>query len=250
MTFRDAIEPPEARGLARDEVRLLAASPRALRHLRFRDLPDLLEPGDLVVVNTSATVAAAVDGRRMGNRPVVVHFATSLDDGTWVVELRPPGAATGPVRDANIGERVELPSGAWLTLLAAYPDPAATGSRLWRSRVAVEGPVAELLARRGRPVSYAYVAGSWPLSAYQTVFAIEPGSAEMASAGRPFTAELVTRLVAGGVTVAPVTLHAGLSSPELGEPPQAERYAVPAATAGWSSTPVEAADVSWQSGRR
>jgi S-adenosylmethionine:tRNA ribosyltransferase-isomerase len=66
---------------------------------------------------------------------------------------------------------------------------------------------------------------------YQTVFATESGSAEMPSAGRPFTTELVTRLVARGVHVAPVTLHTGVSSPERGEAPYPERYRVPAATA-------------------
>ena len=71
----------------------------------------------------------------------------------------------------------------------------------------------------------------WPIDAYQTVFALDPGSAEMPSAGRPFTAELVTALVARGVLVAPVTLHTGVSSPERQEPPYPERYRVPATTA-------------------
>jgi S-adenosylmethionine:tRNA ribosyltransferase-isomerase len=75
------------------------------------------------------------------------------------------------------------------------------------------------------------VPAAWPLSAYQTAFALDPGSAEMPSAGRPFTPELVARLVAGGVLVAPVTLHTGVSSPERHEPPYPEAYRVPEATA-------------------
>ena len=63
------------------------------------------------------------------------------------------------------------------------------------------------------------------------MFGRRPGSAEIPSAGRPFTAELVTRLVAGGVMVAPVTLHTGVSSQEAGEAPQPERFEVPAPTA-------------------
>jgi S-adenosylmethionine:tRNA ribosyltransferase-isomerase len=92
-------------------------------------------------------------------------------------------------------------------------------------------PLLDYLHHHGKPIRYAYVPAEWPLDAYQTVFAREPGSAEMPSAARPFTAELVTELVARGVLVAPVTLHSGVSSPERGEAPYAERYRVPAATA-------------------
>jgi S-adenosylmethionine:tRNA ribosyltransferase-isomerase len=89
------------------------------------------------------------------------------------------------------------------------------------------------------------VTESWPFSAYQTAFAREPGSAEMPSAGRPFTPELVTELVSSGVLLAPVTLHTGVSSPERHEPPYPEPYRVPAETAllvnavrGWAGRVV------------
>jgi S-adenosylmethionine:tRNA ribosyltransferase-isomerase len=71
----------------------------------------------------------------------------------------------------------------------------------------------------------------WPLSAYQTVFARHPGSAEMPSAGRPFTDRIVTRLVTAGVLVLPVLLHTGVASPEAHERPYPEPFEVPAATA-------------------
>ncbi|MEQ0562432.1 S-adenosylmethionine:tRNA ribosyltransferase-isomerase [Amycolatopsis sp. NEAU-NG30] len=219
-----ASAPPEARGLARDGVRLLVASPAGVEHTVFSSLGDHLRPGDLLVVNTSGTLPAAVDATRAG-RPVVVHFATELDDGAWVVELRGPG---GPLLDGRPGERLELPSGASLTLLA----PSAPGTtRLWRAAVTVEGPVTGFLAAAGRPIRYGYVPGAWPLADYQTVFAREPGSAEMPSAARPFTTSLVTRLVTEGVLFAPLLLHTGVSSPEAGEPPQPERFRVPAPTA-------------------
>jgi S-adenosylmethionine:tRNA ribosyltransferase-isomerase len=218
-------QPPEARGLARDGVRLLVADGSGVRHARFTDLGGFLRVGDVLVVNTSATLAAAVDGQRPDGAAVAVHFSTLLDDGCWLVELRPPGRATGPVTDASAGERVGLPAGAALVLLAA------AGSRFWRARVAVEGDVRAYLSVHGRPISYAYLAGSWPLTAYQTVFARDPGSAEMPSAGRPFSADLVTALVAGGVVIVPITLHAGVSSPEAGEPPLREWFRIPAPTA-------------------
>jgi S-adenosylmethionine:tRNA ribosyltransferase-isomerase len=217
-----ASAPPEARGLARDEVRLLVASPSGVHHTVFASLGAHLRPGDLLVVNTSGTLPAAVDARRAG-RPIVVHFATALDDGAWIVELRAPG---GPLLDGRPGERLELPGDAWLTLLT----PAVPGAaRLWRASSSVS--VAEFLATAGRPIRYGYVPRTWPLSDYQTVFAREPGSAEMPSAARPFTSALVTRLMTEGVLFAPLLLHTGVSSPEAGEPPQSERFRVPATTA-------------------
>jgi S-adenosylmethionine:tRNA ribosyltransferase-isomerase len=225
----EATAPPEARGLPRDGVRLLVARPDGVTHRRFSDLPDLLSPGDLVVVNTSATVPAAVDGRLRG-RTSPVHVSGVLDDGSWAVEVRLPDAS-GPDLDVTAGDRVLLPDGLVLRLAAPWPDASAARSRLWRGRPSRPVDPAAYLATHGRPVAYAYLAGRYPLRDYQTVFADEPGSAEMASAGRPFTAELVLRLAVRGVAVAPVVLHAGVSSPELHEPPLPERFRVPAGTA-------------------
>jgi S-adenosylmethionine:tRNA ribosyltransferase-isomerase len=222
---QEASEPPEARGLARDGVRLLVADRTGVRHSRFAELGRFLSPGDLLVVNTSATLAAAVDGYRPDGRAVTVHFSTRLDDGSWLAELRPPGRATGPVTDGRAGERIALPAGAAVELRA----PA--GPRLWRVRAVLEGGAAAYLAAHGRPITYAYLRGSWPLRDYQTVFARDPGSAEMPSAGRPFSAELVTSLAAAGVVVAPITLHTGVSSLEAGEPPLREWFRVPQPTA-------------------
>lgn len=227
----DASEPPEARGIARDRVKLLVARPSGIAHAQFADLGDYLHPGDLVVINNSATLAAAVDGTRRGT-PIAVHFASARDNAVWVVELRPAGHATGPLTDVTPGERIELPGGAGLTVLDTHPLPGWSGSRLWRARVAVEGgDVLTYLADHGRPIRYSYVLEEWPLSAYQTVFARQPGSAEMASAARPFSTELVTSLVASGIAVAPITLHASVSSADAGEPPVAEPFDVPPATA-------------------
>jgi S-adenosylmethionine:tRNA ribosyltransferase-isomerase len=102
---------------------------------------------------------------------------------------------------------------------------------LWRARTSIEGPTDAYLAWFGRPITYDYLRGRFPLSAYQTVFARDPGSAEMPSAARPFTDHLVTDLAIRGVTIAPITLHAGVSSLEAGEQPLPERFRVPAATA-------------------
>jgi S-adenosylmethionine:tRNA ribosyltransferase-isomerase len=222
----EAHEPPEVRGEGRDDVALLVATRHdlAVVHARFRDLPQLLSAGDLLVVNVSATLAAALEAR-LGRQRLQLWLSAPAPDGTWLVELR-----TGdrrPYPRPPIGARLELPAGAHAELLARF----AGSDRLSVARIECDAPVEEFLRRHGQPVRYGYVPEPWPIEAYQTVFALEPGSAEMPSAGRPFTAALVTELVARGVLVAPVTLHTGVSSPERGEPPFPERYHVPAATA-------------------
>ena len=229
----DATEPPEARGVARDAVKLLVARSGGVSHARFADLGDYLRPGDLVVVNTSATLPAAVDGRR-GGRAIAVHFSTARAEKLWVVELRPAGDMTGHLPDIRPGERIAMPGGAALVVGSSYPEPGVEGARLWMARVVIEGPegsVGEYLARHGRPIRYSYVPRQWPLRYYQTVFARQAGSAEMPSAARPFSTELVTAMVAAGIAIAPITLHTGVSSAEAGEPPTPEPFEVPAATA-------------------
>ncbi len=240
---RHATAPPERRGLPRDGVRLLVAEGRATRHLRFTDLPDVLDPGDLLVVNTSATLPAALPAVVTGPRPreTVVHVAAELDDGSWVVEVRLPDA-TGPDTTLSGGRVVALPGDVRLTLVASFPDPGRRRARLWRAHVTAarrpgepdDASVPDRLAflrEHGRPVTYGYVTERFPLSDYQTVYAAHPGSAELVSAGRPFSPEVVTRLVAAGVTLAPLVLHTGLSSPEAHEPPAPEPFEVPADTA-------------------
>ena len=228
-----ATEPPERRGLGRDGVRLLVATPAGIWHRRFAKLADILAPGDLLVVNDSATVAAEIDGMRRAG-PVVVHAATELDDGDWVVELRTAPDGRHPVLDAEPGEMVDLPDAVALTLRAPYPRtrgrPGRPRTRLWRAQVHGDH-LRTALEHHGRPIAYGYLAGRFPLADYQTVFGVWPGSAEMASAARPFTPALVTRLVAAGIPIATVTLHTGVSSQEYDEPPQAERFAVGEATA-------------------
>ncbi|MGW0583286.1 S-adenosylmethionine:tRNA ribosyltransferase-isomerase [Streptomyces sp. NPDC002920] len=244
-------------GRGRDDVRLLVSRGTDVTHHAFRELPCLLRAGDLLVVNTSPTLAAAVDGR-IGHARVVVHFSTRGDDGRWAVELRDPdgGGTTRARTGGPAGTEVHLAGGVRLTLeeplspgsgrlwwatvtggsvpagaaaVGAGPDAAAPGG------VAADGVVVWLLREYGRPIRYSYTERDQPLSVYQTVFALPSadgaGSAEMPSAARPFTARLVAELVSRGVQFAPVTLHTGVASAEAHEPPYPERFAVPEASA-------------------
>jgi len=218
----EAAEPPEARGVRRDEVRLLVAYPDGrIAHRRFADLADLLAPGDVLVVNRSATIPAALPVTTASGEDGMLHLSSALPGGLWVVELRHRDASgTTPWFDAAPGA-LRLPGGASAELLVRET------SRLWVAALDLPTTPLAYLACHGAPVRYGYVSRQWPIDAYQTVFAEEPGSAEMPSAARPFSAELVTRLVRRGVMFAPFVLHAGVSSPEAHEPPMAEWYRVP-----------------------
>jgi S-adenosylmethionine:tRNA ribosyltransferase-isomerase len=221
----EADRPPASR----DGVRLLVANRTdgSIVHSCFRDLPHFLAPGDLLVLNTSATLPAALPATRSDGTELELRLSTpapGLDpERSWVVELRQGEA---PFAAAEVGEELILPAGATARILIPYAAP-----RLWLARLDLPQPLQAYLAKHGHAIRYRYVRDSWPLDAYQNVYAVEPGSAEMASAGRPLTAELITRLVAGGVMVVPITLHTGVSSQERHERPHAERYRVTAQTA-------------------
>ncbi len=248
FTVPDALSAPapaEARGLARDQVRMLvgrrsdhASQERRIEHRVAADLPDVLRPGDLLVVNNSATIPAALTGVSPDGSRVAVHVSSAVPSagGEHLVELRRPHRGSSlPFTEADEAG----PSPARPDLLISLPGGAAAvlttqfTSRLWYARFRLPGgePVLDYLGRHGRPIRYSYVDRDWPLSAYQTVFATEPGSSEMPSAARPFTVELVARLVARGVLIAPITLHTGVASPEAHEAPYAERFRVSQETA-------------------
>ena len=230
-----AAEPPEARGLARDEVRLLVSriGTDSIHHSRFRDLPQWLSPGDLLLVNTSGTLNAAVTARTRATA-FELHLSTQLPGNLWVVEVRRAGpVASLPWRHARAGATFDLEAGGRVCLLAPYPlvRGIEAPSRLWLAALQLSEPVLPYLERFGRPIRYDYVPRQWPSGMYQTVFAAEPGSAEMPSAGRPFTTDLVTRLVSHGIQVAPLLLHTGVASLEDHEPPYEEYFRVPPETA-------------------
>ena len=227
----EATAPPEERGVARDAVRLMVAeaTQERITHAAFSELPSFLAAGDLVVVNVSQTLPAAVAGRRADGTGVRVHFATrapELDERWRVVELRSADGAT-PAR-GHQGEAITLPAHLGELALVA---PYAFGSRLMLARLGGPGTVQDLLRYHGEPIRYGYVTRRWPLEAYQNVYARIPGSSEMPSAGRPFTQRLIAELATRGIAVAPITLHAGVSSPERHEPPFPEEYEVPQVTA-------------------
>jgi S-adenosylmethionine:tRNA ribosyltransferase-isomerase len=221
----EAQELPALRGDDPADVALLVASrsDNTLTHACFTELGRFLRPGDLLVVNTSATLPAALPARLDGDE-IELHLSTPALGRDWVVELRT--ADRRPLRGPRMGARVELPAGATAELLAPYLG----SGRLSVARLSLGEPVEDYLRHHGHPIRYEHTPADLPIDAYQTIFARDPGSAEMPSAARPFTPELVTELVARGIVFAPVTLHCGVSSLEAGERPYPERYSVPPET--------------------
>jgi S-adenosylmethionine:tRNA ribosyltransferase-isomerase len=238
-----ATAPPEARGTPRDGVRMLVSSPRHQEHHLARDLPAVLGAGDLVIVNDSQTLPAALAGQD-GEEAVELHLST-LDPGTapgmelalaatasrWAVEVRSPlPVGSRAAFDPRRGHTLTLAGGA----VATIERPLTAGeerSRLWVAVVRTPGPLGPHLERWGEPIRYDYAAQRWPIEAYRTDVGRRPGSAEMPSAARPLTPAVLTRLRERGVDVAAVTLHTGVSSLESGDPPYAEWRRVPRATA-------------------
>ena len=220
-----ADRPPEARGIPRDGVRLLVSAPDDDSDHRFADLPGLLRPGDLLVVNESATLPASLPAT---GRPgeFLANFSTDYGRGLWLVEPRWSFARPGPLPLAP-GDRF-VAGGVAMRVAAPYPGLP----RLLFVRAA--GDVRAAMRRHGRPIRYSYLADGYPLDSYQTVFGRVPGSAEMPSAGRPFTPELVGRLSARGIAFAGIVLHAGVSSleiePDAPLPILPEPFEVPPAT--------------------
>lgn len=223
-----ASQPPEQRGLARDEVRLLVSTPTGHQHTRFLDLPDFLAPGDLLVVNRSATLAASLPARgSVGS--FILNLSTLYGNGIWLAEPRWSPAQPGPL-PLQAGESITV-GGVKATLIAPHPGI----KRLWFVRV--NGDLCRAMALYGSPIRYGYLAQPAPLAAYQTYFSAIPGSAEMPSAARPFTQRVVNGLRARDITIAGLLLHTGVSSMEIDTEQieehtlYAEPFQVPSATA-------------------
>lgn len=221
-----AKEPPERRGLARDQVKLLVIDANGqIQHSRFNQLDQFLRPGDLLVFNASRTLPAALQGCEIAGGPCLdVRLAHRQADGSWLALLlcqqgddrrRSPGSAWGPVGDhrfsCGLHETMQLDFGQGLTAQVEARDPRIP--RLWQLRFSLSGTeLIDRLHQIGQPIRYSYVSEPWNLDYYQTVYAKVPGSAEMPSAGRAFTWQLLLKLKQQGINTAHIVLHTGLSS--------------------------------------
>ena len=237
-----ATGPAESRGLARDGVRLMVASAAGIEHRVASALPAVLRAGDVLVLNTSETLPAALRGVLPSGEAMEVHLSTvdhagsypaalAARESRWVVEVRAAGPLGGTQSYApRAGAAIRLAGGASLRVLDSAP-PGATQSRLWTADLETPLPLLEFLREHGEPIRYGYVSAPWPLSAYRNEYADTPGSVELPSAGRAITTRMLRRLRARGVQIATLTLHCGVSSMESHDPPYPEWFSVPAASA-------------------
>jgi S-adenosylmethionine:tRNA ribosyltransferase-isomerase len=235
----EASEPPEARGLRRDQVHLMISnySTDHIRHARFDSLSNFLDRDDVLIINTSRTRNAALIATRADGSLLELHLSIHLEQDLWTVEVRSldDSGKSKHLEDARIGEILSLPEAVSAILLGPYEsdcnDNSTPSKTVWQATLNLPTPEEDYFARHGFPIRYNYVTDRWPLPYYQTVYATETGSAEMPSAGRPFTSELLPKLASKGVRIAPLILHTGISNLESHEPPYKEYYRVPSGTA-------------------
>ena len=201
-----ASQPPEMRGQTRDNVRLMVSSPEGDNtHHVFTDLPNLLRPEDLLVVNESATVPASLPATgRLGN--IRLNLSTRFSNNFWIAEPRWSSSKPGPL-PVEEGETLQI-GDATTKLLKPYPGIP----RLWFTTFDIS--TTNLMARYGEPIHYSY-APAYPMEAYQTLFSKFPGSVEMPSAARPISPRVRDMLLARGVGITGIILHTGVSSLEI-----------------------------------
>lgn len=230
--------PPEERGTPRDEVRLLVLhkATGCTEHVRFHQLAEFLDPGDVVIINTSKTLAASLPAYlvQTGSR-LRIHVATKMTQSIYIVERR-TGRGEPDETPFQIGERIQIgeKGNATAFAMATVIGRFHPNSRLWY--VECHTDLWALSEEIGRPIRYSYLNGERALDEFQTVFARDVGSAEMPSAARPFTARIVNELTRRGIRMGDITLHTGVSSHEVQGPLMAhpflpEWYRVTAQTA-------------------
>ena len=228
-------KPTEVRGIRRDEVKLMVSKIHSdeIHHNTFKNIDQYLNEGDVLVVNASGTLKAALEAFLVNGKQVKVHFSTKIKDHLWIAEIREiVNGSTKRFEGDLKGEILALKRGGSIELIEPYYKIGHKNHlKLWKVKVNIPIPVEEYLDYYGKPIKYNYIKDTYPQSYYQTVFATEMGSAEMPSAGRAFTPELVTRLISKGVQIVPIILHTGVASLELNERPYDEYFKVSQSTA-------------------
>lgn len=227
--------PTEERGISRDEVKLLVStmSNDQIVHSQFKNLEAFLRPGDVLVVNTSGTLKAALEAWRPNGQLVRIHFSNQLKNGQWLVEVRQIiNGSSQRLHDIAQGEILALKHGGSIQLdRLYYSNTRKDHLKLWMANLQLPIELAAYFDYYGMPIRYHHTKAIYPQRYYQTAFARELGSAEMPSAGRAFTPELITRLVSKGILFAPILLHTGVASLEIDERPYEEYYEVPESSA-------------------
>jgi len=232
----ECAKPTEARGLQRDEVRLMISNREndKIHHTSFKNITSYLQEGDVLIINTSGTLKAAIPITLPNGEEGRIHLSTKKEENNWLIEIRQViGNKTKRFHGIKQGDTFELPEGGVMKITKAFygNQLETTHLQLWKAKFSLPISIKSFLDKYGIPIRYSDVQDIYPSSYYQTVFANELGSAEMPSAGRAFTSALVTELVSKGIQFAPVLLHTGVASLEVNEKPFPEYFKVSATTA-------------------
>lgn len=198
----NASQPPERRGVRRDHVKLMVLDKITgkVKHDQFFRLMDYLKPGDLLVMNNSRTLPAILLAKILRDQQKVeIRLAKRRSEGIWDVLI--------VSEKVNLGDTLQFSPDLYATVIDLKETSplktihfSKTGTELLNS-----------IYTLGDPVRYEYINCEWELDYYQTVFASQPGSVEMPSAGRAFSWEMLFNLRRKGVGLEFIQLHTGLS---------------------------------------
>ena len=196
-----AREPRETRGESRSDSKLMVMNRKTqtIEHKKFNDVIDYLEKGDVLVLNNSKVINANLIGwLGYKERKIKIDLAGILDNGNWQIYIDD--------NEINPGDTCEFGDGMLTGTFEKMEE-----NHVWQIKFNQDN-VIELANKIGRPIMSPYVKKQYDLSYYQNVYASKEGSAELPSAGRHFTKELLEKIKKKGVRVVYVTLHTGLSS--------------------------------------
>ncbi len=228
--------PSEERGIGRDEVKLMISNKytNEIHHKKFKEIDAFLEEGDVLIVNTSGTMNAALSVELPNSKKGRLHLSTQIASDKHLVEIREvENNETKRFHDLEAGEQLQLEHGGKVKLIEPYYENKQDKShiQLWVVEFDISQDLNSYLEKYGSHIKYFGVDKKYPTEYYQTCFVTEKGSTEMPSAGRAFTPNLITKLIAKGIQFAPILLHTGISSLEANEKPYPEYFSVSQASA-------------------
>jgi len=205
-----ARRPRELSGQRRDEARMLVIDKRdgQIAHDMFRNLPNYMRPGDVLVLNNSGVIPAVIRSWRGDGGQVEVRLISNKHGGIWHAVLTPSVAIslgtilfmTPHLTATVIDKRQDILNG-WVLQFLVDGQPIDSDNEMFAA-----------IEKIGRPVISMYTDKVWELDYYQNVYSSVPGSCEAPTAGRHFTNELLNDIRSLGVQVVFLTLHIGLSS--------------------------------------
>lgn len=215
--------PPERRGVRRDHVRMMTIDRKSGKviHDSFNHLADYVKPGDMIVLNNSRTIPAALRAT-IHSQEIEVRLARCLSETSW--------EALVLLDNVEIGDCLRFSDE-----LSAVVIDRKRDSPLLVLRFSISGlSLFQHVYSLGEPIRYEYIEESWDLHYYQNVYGTVPGSVELASAGRAFSWEMLLDLQKRGIQLSYLQLHTGLSylndNDQLSPKENIERYDIPQET--------------------